>query len=106
MIRRPPRSTLFPYTTLFRSCRTIIGFGLPSQGTQKAHSDAPGEGAIAAARKTLGWDYPPFVVPDDLVGQWRAIGVQGRDAREAWEKRKAASSKGKDFDLAFAGGLP
>src|SRR5258708_24303426 len=25
MIRRPPRSTLFPYTTLFRSHRTIGG---------------------------------------------------------------------------------
>src|SRR3712207_1204841 len=25
MIRRPPRSTLFPYTTLFRSVRLIIG---------------------------------------------------------------------------------
>src|SRR5258708_24048908 len=25
MIRRPPRSTLFPYTTLFRSCRTATG---------------------------------------------------------------------------------
>src|SRR3712207_7223093 len=24
MIRRPPRSTLFPYTTLFRSVRTLI----------------------------------------------------------------------------------
>ena len=24
MIRRPPRSTLFPYTTLFRSIRTIL----------------------------------------------------------------------------------
>src|SRR2546422_2097782 len=23
MIRRPPRSTLFPYTTLFRSCRPL-----------------------------------------------------------------------------------
>src|SRR3712207_7716054 len=23
MIRRPPRSTLFPYTTLFRSCRHV-----------------------------------------------------------------------------------
>src|SRR5256886_4387093 len=23
MIRRPPRSTLFPYTTLFRSCPTV-----------------------------------------------------------------------------------
>src|SRR2546430_17722887 len=25
MIRRPPRSTLFPYTTLFRSSRSILG---------------------------------------------------------------------------------
>src|SRR5437016_10527508 len=24
MIRRPPRSTLFPYTTLFRSVRTLL----------------------------------------------------------------------------------
>src|SRR3712207_9149672 len=28
MIRRPPRSTLFPYTTLFRSLGVILG-GLP-----------------------------------------------------------------------------
>src|SRR5258708_24834802 len=29
MIRRPPRSTLFPYTTLFRSIRcTMAAFGL------------------------------------------------------------------------------
>src|SRR2546425_2562473 len=27
MIRRPPRSTLFPYTTLFRSLRTLGGIG-------------------------------------------------------------------------------
>src|SRR2546430_7729055 len=25
MIRRPPRSTLFPYTTLFRSCVVLCG---------------------------------------------------------------------------------
>src|SRR3712207_8848894 len=25
MIRRPPRSTLFPYTTLFRSCYGLLG---------------------------------------------------------------------------------
>src|SRR5947209_12747433 len=28
MIRRPPRSTLFPYTTLFRS-KIGVGYGLP-----------------------------------------------------------------------------
>src|SRR5947207_11545166 len=27
MIRRPPRSTLFPYTTLFRSTTTLISTG-------------------------------------------------------------------------------
>src|SRR3712207_8700300 len=27
MIRRPPRSTLFPYTTLFRSMLKILGVG-------------------------------------------------------------------------------
>src|SRR2546429_5359438 len=26
MIRRPPRSTLFPYTTLFRSLRKMVSF--------------------------------------------------------------------------------
>src|SRR5256885_6181094 len=34
MIRRPPRSTLFPYTTLFRSLRN---FGMPKpEGYRKA----------------------------------------------------------------------
>src|SRR2546429_5493259 len=28
MIRRPPRSTLFPYTTLFRSLELLFEFGL------------------------------------------------------------------------------
>src|SRR2546429_999733 len=30
MIRRPPRSTLFPYTTLFRSLSGNVGHGGPS----------------------------------------------------------------------------
>src|SRR5687768_18606849 len=29
MIRRPPRSTLFPYTTLFRSTRSDVAKGHP-----------------------------------------------------------------------------
>src|SRR5262245_64120083 len=28
MIRRPPRSTLFPYTTLFRSAQAVIASGI------------------------------------------------------------------------------
>src|SRR3712207_7581734 len=32
MIRRPPRSTLFPYTTLFRSVHGVRGGDLPDPG--------------------------------------------------------------------------
>src|SRR5260370_11161927 len=37
MIRRPPRSTLFPYTTLFRSrYKDIIGKGLEGDRSSKS----------------------------------------------------------------------
>src|SRR3712207_7892421 len=38
MIRRPPRSTLFPYTTLFRSCREQRQIG---RGRGRAIAVAP-----------------------------------------------------------------
>src|SRR5256885_16887833 len=43
MIRRPPRSTLFPYTTLFRSGR---GAGTP--GVRHTEHDRVGGRALAA----------------------------------------------------------
>src|SRR3712207_7301482 len=45
MIRRPPRSTLFPYTTLFRSDSAIMGGG---DGGRVDQGDAGGVGVIAA----------------------------------------------------------
>src|SRR5258708_20055781 len=35
MIRRPPRSTLFPYTTLFRSGLATQRLGIAGPGTQR-----------------------------------------------------------------------
>jgi transketolase len=70
------------------ACKTIIGFGFPTKaGTQKAHSDAPGEGEIAGAREILGWSAPPFVIPGELLSEWRAIGAKGATARDEWAGR-------------------
>src|SRR6266700_6696915 len=41
MIRRPPRSTLFPYTTLFRSARLAVAALTPTEFTI-ADPDDPG----------------------------------------------------------------
>src|SRR2546425_4832075 len=37
MIRRPPRSTLFPYTTLFRSKQKMKELGAPLAGEMSGH---------------------------------------------------------------------
>jgi len=74
------------------ACRTIIGFGATNkQGTNGVHGSPLGPDEIAVARKTLGWDYPPFVVPNEIISAWRAAGSRGKSKREAWEKRLAAS---------------
>src|SRR3989475_8925004 len=54
MIRRPPRSTLFPYTTLFRShrLRRVSGAG----AARHVRARCPGKGGRHATR--------PGVVPD------------------------------------------
>src|SRR2546429_6780516 len=56
MIRRPPRSTLFPYTTLFRSARDGTGVGGP---------DTDRAGRVCAAVRGA----PPasLHVPDGVV---------------------------------------
>src|SRR3712207_8289366 len=45
MIRRPPRSTLFPYTTLFRSQGTVLQLG----HARAAHAKRRGHGGVGVA---------------------------------------------------------
>src|SRR3712207_7907175 len=45
MIRRPPRSTLFPYTTLFRSVRLVV----QSLAVKIARAVAAGTGRLVTA---------------------------------------------------------
>src|SRR3712207_7829061 len=59
MIRRPPRSTLFPYTTLFRSYTTRVGEGaLPTEDAQVAdmlHKMGREFGATTGRARRCGW---------------------------------------------------
>ena len=91
------------------ACKTTIGFGFQTKaGTQKANSDAPGEEEIAGARKILGWDSPPFVIPESLLREWRMIGSKGRKARMAWADRvkTAPTELRSEFERRNDGKLP
>jgi transketolase len=73
------------------ACRTTIGFGAPTKaGTASAHGAALGAAEIAGARARLGWNYPPFEVPDEIRAEWRAVGQRGLPAHRAWADRREA----------------
>ena len=80
------------------ACRTIIAFGAPTKaGTAAAHGSPLGAEEIKGARERLGWDAPPFVIPDDLMKEWRAAGARGAQPHAAWQKRlEAADAKTRD----------
>ncbi len=66
--------------------RSHIGYGSPKQDSAGAHGEALGAEAIAAARRTLGWSYPPFVIPPEV---YRHMDVRdrGRRLQEEWRIR-------------------
>ena len=91
------------------ACRTTIGFGAPTRaGTNKAHGEALGEKELAGAREKLGWPYPAFEVPQDILGEWRKAGKRGARARKAWTDTlaKADPAIRAEFERRMAGKLP
>src|SRR5437764_12243710 len=54
------------------SVKTVIGYGMPTAGTRKAHSDAPGEEAVRETKRHLGWpEDKKFYVPDAALNHFR-----------------------------------
>src|SRR5256885_4721796 len=50
MIRRPPRSTLFPYTTLFRSPTPTVSSGTGGRGAGASRASTRGRNRTAGGR--------------------------------------------------------
>ncbi|HEU0311230.1 MAG TPA: transketolase [Sphingomicrobium sp.] len=94
-----------PRPSLIR-CKTIIGYGAPNkQGTAATHGSPLGAEEVAAARKELGWDLPPFEIPPDVAKAWREAGARGGKARAAWHERLDASDRAQEFRERLAGNV-
>ncbi len=86
------------------ACRTTIGLGAPTKAGKAASHGAPlGEDEIRGAREALGWPHAPFEIPEEILGDWRAAGARGREAREAWRTRLEGSPRRAEFEAAMAG---
>jgi transketolase len=92
-------------------CQTVIGFGAPNkQGSAATHGAALGAAEVAAARANLGWNHPPFVIPDDIRRAWDArdrgqrLEAQWRAEFEVYRRRYPNLAT--EFERRVRGELP
>ncbi len=92
-------------------CKTVIGFGAPNLcGSHDCHGAALGEEEVKATRENLGWNHPPFEVPDDIYAGWDARD-KGSAAEKQWNEKFAAYKSAypelaAEFERRTAGELP
>ena len=92
-------------------CKTIIGYGSPNKcSSHDCHGAALGEEEVELTRKQLGWEYEPFVIPEDVYAGWDAK-AKGDAAEAEWNKKFDAYAKeypelAAEFKRRMAGELP
>src|SRR2546428_3977675 len=88
MIRRPPRSTLFPYTTLFRSILAVLMGSSAEQGSSRSSTSGSTARARAMHRRCC---WPPESSYADLRSEEHTSELQSRSdlvCRLLLEKKK------------------
>ena len=67
------------------SCKTVIGFGSPNKsGKASSHGSPLGDDEISLVRKKLKWNHDPFIIPENILNEWRNIGEKGKKFEEKW----------------------
>src|SRR3712207_9358891 len=78
MIRRPPRSTLFPYTTLFRSHGTGKGADTITSGLEGAWTPTPTQWDNSYWDTLFGFDWEVVQSPAGAK-QWQPVNPEGQE---------------------------
>jgi transketolase len=74
--------------------RTVIGYGSPKAGTNKAHGEALGPEATKATKKKLNWpEDKTFYVPDEAKQNWLQAVDKGKKYEQEWNDLYAAYKK-------------
>jgi len=92
--------------------RTIIGYGSPNKrDTHGVHGAALGGDEVSATRKELGWEYEPFVVPEDALNHFRKAVERGASYEAEWNQTLAEyktkyPEEAAEFERMISGTLP
>ncbi|MBO5713384.1 MAG: transketolase [Clostridia bacterium] len=67
-------------------CKTTIGYGSPTAGSESTHGAPLGEANISKLRENLGWNYEPFFVPSEVYKHTQTAIRRGKKAHRNWKK--------------------
>ncbi|MDR6846851.1 transketolase [Sphingomonas sp. BE270] len=92
---------------------SIIGYGSPKAGSEKAHGEPLGEENIRLTKQAYGWpEDAKFLVPDGVAEHFKgAIAGRGAPLREAWDALRARYAteypeESAQLDAIFTDSLP
>jgi transketolase len=92
-------------------CKTVIGYGAPNLcGSHDCHGSPLGVEEVKASRENLGWNFEPFVIPQNVYAGWDAR-AKGAQVEKAWNDKCAAYKKAHpelaaEFERRMKGELP
>ena len=91
---------------------SVIGWGSPRAGSEKAHGEPLGVENVAKTKEAYGWPAKDFYVPDGVQAAFEgAVAGRGRPLREEWQATLAKYEEVEpelyeELDLLLAGKLP
>ena len=94
------------------SVKTVIGFGMPTAGTRKAHSDAPGAEAVKETKRALGWpEDEDFLIPEEALAEFRKTVARGEQQEREWNElveryTSEHAEQGEAWRVTMGGELP
>ena len=87
--------------------KTKIGFGSPNlEGTNKVHGAPLGEDEIIITKQKLNWKYPPFILPENVVKNWKATSNRSALVYNDWKNNLEKSNKKNHFLTSIKGEIP
>ncbi|MDC0060173.1 transketolase [Pelagibacteraceae bacterium] len=79
-------------------CKTKIGFGSPNKESKSSSHGSPlGSEEIELTRKNLDWDHDQFIIPNDLLEQWRGFAKKNIEVKNKWENKNKDFLNSEDF---------
>ncbi len=83
-------------------CKTVIGYGSPLAGSEQSHGAPLGAENVQKLRENLGWDLPPFTVPEEIKPHLNEVIEKGKKTEESWnalfaEYQKSYPELAKEF---------